>query len=112
VKRILEGDDLFKGSYRDQFPDLVIEWNSESPIPFVRSQAIGEIQVVSCNPRTGDHRPKGFVMARNSGLIPRMLDERAPLVDIAPTLAAYLGVELPGVEGKPIHGFLTPNHLS
>jgi predicted AlkP superfamily phosphohydrolase/phosphomutase len=111
VRRILDGDGLFQGTFRDQFPDLVIEWNSEAPIPSVRSQAIGEIPVESCNPRTGDHRPKGFVLARHPGLKPHMLDEMVPLVDIAPTLAAYLKVELPGIEGKPIPGFLITDRL-
>ena len=59
VKRVLRGDVLFAGPFRNEYPDLVVEWNQEAPIPAVCSQRIGEIRVESPNPRTGDHRPKG-----------------------------------------------------
>lgn len=109
VKRVLRGDLLFAGPFRSQFPDLVIEWNHEAPIPAVRSQSIGEIRVESPNPRTGDHRPKGLVLARSTDLAPGALEGDIAVVDLAPTLAARLGVELSGIDGKPILDFL-PQH--
>jgi len=110
VTRVLRGDLLFAGPFRDQFPDLVIEWNDEAPIPAVRSHRIGEIRVESLNPRTGDHRPKGLVLARSTNLEPRALEGEMALVDLAPTLAARLGVELSGIDGKPILDLL-PKHI-
>ena len=109
VTRVLRGDLLFAGPFRNEFPDLVIEWNQEVPIPAVRSQRIGELRVESINPRTGDHRPKGFVLARSRDLAPRALQGDMALVDLAPTLAARLGVALSGIDGKPILDFL-PQH--
>ena len=109
VKRVLRGDLLFAGPFRNEFPDLVIEWNYETPIPAVRSQRIGEVRVESPNPRTGDHRPKGLVLARSTDLVPRVIEGDMPIVDFAPTLAARLGVQLSGIDGKPIHDFL-PQH--
>lgn len=106
VKRVLRGDFLFAGPFRDQFPDLVIEWDHEAPIPAVRSQRVGEILVESPNPRTGDHRPKGFVLARSTDLASRALESDIAIVDLAPTLAARLGVEVSGIDGKPILDFL------
>jgi hypothetical protein len=110
VTRILRGDLLFTGPFRNQFPDLVIEWNDETPIPAVRSQRVGEIRVESLNPRTGDHRPKGLVLAKSADLEPHALGGDVALVDLAPTLAARLGVELSGIDGKPILDFL-PKHI-
>ena len=110
VTRVLRGDLLFAGPFRNQFPDLVIEWNHEAPIPAVRSQRVGELRVESPNPRTGDHRPKGLVLARSTDLAPHALEGDMALVDLAPTLAARLGVELSGIDGKPILDFL-PQHL-
>ncbi len=109
VKRVLRGDLLFAGPFRSEFPDLMIEWNHEAPIPAVRSPRIGELHVESPNPRTGDHRPKGLVLARSTDLSPRALEGDIALVDLAPTLAARLGVALPGIDGKPIFDFL-PQH--
>ena len=110
VKRVLRGDVLFSGPFRNEFPDLVVEWNQEAPIPAVCSHRIGELRVQSPNPRTGDHRPKGLVLARSTDLVPRMLEGEMAIVDIAPTLAARLGVSLSGIDGKPIHDFL-PQHI-
>jgi predicted AlkP superfamily phosphohydrolase/phosphomutase len=110
VTRILRGDLLFAGPFRNQFPDLVIEWNHEAPIPAVRSPRVGEIRVESLNPRTGDHRPKGLVLARSTDLTPQALEGEMALVDLAPTLAARLGVALSGIDGKPILDFLPQYH--
>ncbi|MEQ1627084.1 MAG: alkaline phosphatase family protein [Nitrospira sp.] len=107
VKRVLRGDLLFAGPFRNEFPDLMIEWSQEAPIPAVRSPRIGELLVESPNPRTGDHRPKGLVLARSTDLAPRALEGDIALVDLAPTLAARLGVALSGIDGKPILDFLT-----
>lgn len=110
VKRILRGDLLFPGPFRNQFPDLVIEWNHEAPIPAVHSARVGELRVESPNPRTGDHRPKGLVLARSTDLSPHALEGAMALVDLAPTLAARLGVDLSGIDGKPILDFLPQHH--
>jgi predicted AlkP superfamily phosphohydrolase/phosphomutase len=109
VTRVLHGDVLFPGPFRDQFPDLVIEWNHDAPIPAVRSPRVGEVQVESLSPRTGDHRPKGLVLARSTDLAARALEGDMALVDLAPTLAARLGVALSGIDGRPILDFL-PKH--
>ena len=88
----------------------MIEWNHDAPIPAVRSQRVGEIRVESLNPRTGDHRPKGLVLAKSTDLTPQALEGDMALVDLAPTLAARLGVALSGIDGKPILDFL-PKHI-
>ena len=106
VRRVLHGDDLFAGAYRDEFPDLMIEWNNEAPIPALRSQTVGELQVESCGPRTGDHRPQGLVLARAPHLQPGTMHGATELVDLAPTLAAHLGVQLSGIQGQPVPEFL------
>jgi len=51
--------------------------------------------------RSGDHRPNGLLVARGKGVpaggeLPAIATE-----DIGPTIAAYLGVTLDGVDGKP-----------
>ena len=109
VTRVLRGDLLFAGPSRNEFPDLVIEWNHEAPIPGVRSQRVGELRVQSPNPRTGDHRPKGLVLASSADLAPHALEGDIAIVDLAPTLAARLWVEVSGIDGKPILDFL-PQH--
>lgn len=110
VKRVLRGDLLFAGPFRNEFPDLVIEWNYDAPIPAVRSQRVGELRAESPNPRTGDHRPKGLVLVRSTDLAPRALEGEMAIVDLAPTLAARLGVAISGIDGKPILDFLPQHH--
>jgi predicted AlkP superfamily phosphohydrolase/phosphomutase len=110
VSRVLYGDHLFSGEFRDEYPDLVVEWNTEAPIPAVYSQTIGEVRVESCSPRTGDHRPKGLVLVRSPDLKPQSLPGAIPLVALAPTLAARLGVQLSGIDGTAVAEFLPVGH--
>ena len=100
---------LSPGPFRNEFPDLVIEWNHEAPIQAIRSQRVGELRVESPNPRTGDHRPKGLILSRSTDLKPHALAGEIAVVDLVPMLAARLGVTLSGIDGKPILDFL-PQH--
>jgi predicted AlkP superfamily phosphohydrolase/phosphomutase len=104
VKEVVRSRDAFPGEHADLLPDLFIRWNRDAPITGVSSPEIGTlIEEDHHTRRTGDHRPGGLVFARGpnvrSGMLPPAKDE-----DIAPTLAALLGVNLPNVDG---HSFLS-----
>ena len=50
--------------------------------------------------RTGDHRLDGLLLARGPGL-GRGAAPAVRSIDLGPTVAARLGVELDGVDGEP-----------
>ncbi|MEO6202672.1 MAG: hypothetical protein ABIU05_16005 [Nitrospirales bacterium] len=61
--------------------------------------------------RKGDHRPKGLVLARSPHFKPHTLEDAVNLVHLAPTLAAHLGVQLSGIDGKPVSDFFQIDDL-
>jgi len=81
----------------DVLPDLVVEWQPLAA-ETLDSPRTGRITVPT-DPRTGDHRPEGFLIAVGPGLAPRPGaldgDDAYTLLDIAPTVLTALGVDVP-----------------
>ncbi|HLF30206.1 MAG TPA: alkaline phosphatase family protein, partial [Xanthomonadales bacterium] len=103
VKEIIRSSIAFPGEHSDSLPDLFIRWNRDKPITGLSSPKIGSlIEEDHSTRRSGDHRPGGLIFLHGPGYaagtqLPDVHDE-----DIAPTLAACLGVNLAGVDGQPI----------
>jgi len=102
VREVLRVADLHQGPHLDALPDLLARWNREAPIAAVSSPKIGRIERPYLGTRTGDHRPQGLVLACGPGIEPGEIAAPVSVTDLAPTLAALLGVELPGTDGRPI----------
>jgi predicted AlkP superfamily phosphohydrolase/phosphomutase len=112
VRNAETGEPVFREAFRasdaypsgpgaDALPDLFLAWNRSSPISAVESDKVGRLEGKYRGLRTGDHRPEGLLLARGPGISPGP----RPAIDIhdlAPTLAARLGVSLPGVDGRPV----------
>jgi predicted AlkP superfamily phosphohydrolase/phosphomutase len=99
VVRVIE---RFPGPYAAAYADLLVIWNAEAPIRSAASDAIGVIGAELPLDRSGNHRPGGWYIAAGPGLQHGEASTAAAIVDLAPTVAAILGVELTGVEGAPI----------
>jgi predicted AlkP superfamily phosphohydrolase/phosphomutase len=103
VREVLRSRDLFPGENANLLPDLFVRWHRETPITGVSSPKIGTIvQEDTSTRRTGDHRSGGLYFVRGPGIpagvqLPPAQDE-----DIAPTVAALLGVQLEGIDGRPL----------
>ena len=109
MKRVLRGDVLFAGPFRNEYPDLVVEWNKRLPsLPYAHN-ALVKFESNLPTHAQGTTARRGLVLARSTDLVPRMLEGEIALVDLAPTLAARL-VALSGLDGKPIRDFL-PQHI-
>jgi predicted AlkP superfamily phosphohydrolase/phosphomutase len=102
VREVIHADDVYERDPLDGLPDLFLEWDKRGPITGIRSPIVGTIAGQSTSPRTGDHRPPGLMLLRGPGVNPGPLDGPVPVTDLAPTIAAMLGVELTDVEGRPI----------
>lgn len=105
VRQVLRTADLYQGEYLDDLPDLLVMWNEEFPISGVGSPKVGEVRGTYTGPRSGDHTPDGLIVARGPSIEPGELRKSVAAVDLAPTMAALLGVELPGVDGAPVAAF-------
>jgi predicted AlkP superfamily phosphohydrolase/phosphomutase len=114
VNRVLRTRDLCAGEHLDALPDLLVEWNEAvangstalgngaGARVRARSPRIGTIEGANDYGRSGEHRPGGWLVAAGPGVGHGRLDRTPSLVDLAPTFARILGVELPAAEGTAI----------
>lgn len=109
VTEVLRTADHYNGNHLDDLPDLIVRYNREAPIRRVHSAKIGEVEGQSASCRTGDHRPEGLFFVTRPDLRPGALNDTVRAMDLAPTMAALLGVELPNIDGRPIAAVLHGN---
>jgi predicted AlkP superfamily phosphohydrolase/phosphomutase len=102
VRRVLRTSEIYTGPYLDHLPDLLVEWSGDALLSVVHSPKTGTIRIVLPGERTGHHRPQGFFVAVGPGIQPQRVGESVSVMDVGPTIAALLGVELPDVDGRPI----------
>jgi hypothetical protein len=62
----------------------------------VRSPKLGTLEGENDYIRTGEHRPGGWLVAAGPGITPGQLSREPSVMDLAPTFAKMLGVELAG----------------
>jgi predicted AlkP superfamily phosphohydrolase/phosphomutase len=99
VRQVLRATDLYDGPRMDALPDLFVDWHRTTPIRGARSATIGTVRGDYTGLRSGDHRSGGLVVVRCAGIAPGRRADAVPVIDLAPTLASWLGVELAGVDG-------------
>ncbi|MDQ1459361.1 MAG: hypothetical protein QOI08_845 [Actinomycetota bacterium] len=92
-------DDHYERSDGDPLCDLIIEWDRSAPIDTVWSPATGVVTAPYKQWRTGDHDRSGLLLARGRGITPGRRPGTISVIDVAPTLAASLGVTPPDIDG-------------
>jgi predicted AlkP superfamily phosphohydrolase/phosphomutase len=92
-------DDHYERVVGDPLGDLLVEWNRDAPIDTVWSPATGVVTAPYLQWRTGDHHRSGLLLARGRGIDPGRRAGTISVMDVAPTLAASLGVEPPEIDG-------------
>jgi hypothetical protein len=100
INDVIRADRWYRRAADDTIPDLFIDWAREAPIETVWSTKIGLVHGPYTHWRTGDHRPDGMLLAYGPGIPSRTILETVDLEDIAPGIAARLGVELGNVDGR------------
>jgi predicted AlkP superfamily phosphohydrolase/phosphomutase len=102
VRRVIRTADFYKGPHLDDLPDLLVEWDTDFYPRAIRSPKTGTIPNDLVGPRTGDHRMEGLICAAGPDVRPGRVEAPVSATDIAPTIAALVGVPLPDVDGSPI----------
>lgn len=103
VKDIVRCHEVFHGPFTGGLPDLTILWESAFPWHAVRSPRFGTLTLKNQDGRSGSHTPIGFVILRGPGIPAGQVLEGHSIHDVAPTILALAGVELPAhMEGHPI----------
>ncbi len=104
VKEVLRTSELFTGEHLDRLPDLLVVWHRDAPINGARSDKIGIVRNRTLNVRPGNHVSGGIWFARGPGFTGGEQAFMPSVMDIGPTVARLLGVELPDVDGRPFEG--------
>jgi predicted AlkP superfamily phosphohydrolase/phosphomutase len=102
VEDIYRTDELYEGPERDHLPDLMVLWRNEAPVERICSDKIGTIEQQYRYVRSGEHNPFGLMVVNGASIPKGKLGRTVSILDVAPTLAAILGVELNEVDGRPI----------
>ena len=126
IKAIHKREELYKGKYFDDAPDLLIEWNHPysvvDKIP-TETGTDGKMHIVDdifggeAALYTGIHRVEGIVVLNGSGIQKGKEIEKATLYDLLPTAYSYLGISIPDyMEGRVIQSFdderlYTPSYM-
>ena len=101
IREVLLTDEVLERPVSDALPDLLIEWDHTAMIERIWSPAIGSLARAYTHWRTGDHTREGLLAVAGEGIAAGVRPGVLETVDIAPTVAATIGEELPGVDGRP-----------
>jgi hypothetical protein len=99
VRRLLRPADLFEGPIVADLPDLLVEWEQESPIRSIASATVGRVDGEFRGHRTGDHRRDGLLIRRGAKLT-RPVADVVDARDLAPTIFTTLGLPVADLEGR------------
>ena len=121
IPRVYRREELFKGPFASEAPDLVLDWWSEKA--FTTSLSFPEegdqpvLKIRRHEPMgqpewSATHRLEGIVIMRGPHIRKSALIEGARLVDMAPTLLYLLGDEIPaGLDGRILTDFFEAEFL-
>jgi predicted AlkP superfamily phosphohydrolase/phosphomutase len=102
VDKVIRTRDIYHGPHTDRLPDLLVMWNRRGCISGAASELIGVIRRADPGIRPGGHIADGLYCLALPGNRKRQNPVPASIVDIAPTIADWLGHSLHDVDGVPI----------
>ncbi len=85
----------------DTMPDLFLDWERSAPIETVWSEKTGMVHAPYVNWRTGDHRPRGLLLAAGPGIAAGAELPEMAIEDLPASLMARFGVEHGDMDGQP-----------
>jgi predicted AlkP superfamily phosphohydrolase/phosphomutase len=100
VHDLLPASRWYRRSPGDTLPDLFVAWERSRPIEQIWSPQAGLLHAPDQHWRSGDHRPRGLLVAAGPG-IGRGAAQALPPEDLAASLAGRLGLPTGGMDGRP-----------
>ena len=122
VKRVFRRDEIYHGPYRDEAPDLTLDWWDTSLFSTSRSlpERTGEppVEIIERKPPTtaesgGTHRRDGILIAHGKPFRKGIEIEGARLIDMAPTILHLMGQPAPDdMDGRVLEELFEPEFLA
>ena len=122
VKRVFRKDEIFHGPYRDEAPDLTLDWWDTSL--FSTRPSLPEhtgkppVEIIERKPATtsewgGTHRRDGILIAHGKPFRKGIEVEGARLIDMAPTILRLMGQPAPDdMDGRVLEELFEPEFLA
>ena len=116
IRSVLRVSDLYQGPRLADLPDLVVDYSDavatgstivgsgDGAAVRLHSPKIGIVEGTNTYGRTGEHRSQGLLLAAGPGIAPGSFAHPVSVLDLAPTWARALGIELESANGTPIIG--------
>ena len=108
VRRVWRANEFYRGPLMDHLPDLIVEWNRDTPVSRIHSEKTGEIAGTYQKCRTGDHSANGIFFMSAPGATTGPVSRNISIMDFGPTVAERLGVTLPDVDGRSFTDLVFP----
>ena len=118
VKRVFRRDEIYHGPYRDESPDLTLDWWDTSLFSTKPSlpEHIGKpaVEIIERKPPTsnewgGTHRCDGILIASGNCFRKGVKIEGARLIDMAPTILHLMGQAVPDeMDGRVLKELFAP----
>jgi predicted AlkP superfamily phosphohydrolase/phosphomutase len=107
VKQVLRAEEAYGPDHHPDVPDLLVAFRTDlGPLDECESPRVGRIEVPVKKPwatRTGDHTVESRLWIVGPGVEPGSRIEGGNVLDLAPTVTALLGVDLPErFDGRPL----------
>jgi predicted AlkP superfamily phosphohydrolase/phosphomutase len=120
VKKVWRREELYHGPFLADAPDLIIVWHDYGYWGRARySQQEPDLFETNFHwdfgvlPISGTHRPEGILLAVGPGIETGQTVTGAKLIDLAPTMMAFLGVPVPcALDGRILESIFTAGSLS
>ncbi len=102
VRDVVRSDTVYPRRPDDTLADLFVAWNSDRPVEAVYSRRVGLVVQRQTHWRTGDHPADGIFLASGPHIAEDVDLPPVDPEDIAPTVCALLGVDLPDATGAAV----------
>ena len=112
VRRVWRANEFYRGPLVDHLPDLIVEWNRDTPVSHIRSGKTGEIRGTYQKCRTGDHSNNGIFFMAGNGVVAGPVNRTISIMDFGPTIADRVGVLLSDVDGRSFADLVFPGGSS
>jgi predicted AlkP superfamily phosphohydrolase/phosphomutase len=117
IHRVFSREELYHGPFVDRAPDLVLEPHRDHADParnFVLDGALtvdGTYTFSSSAPYSANHTLDGIVVMWGPGVLRGTMIESAKIIDMAPTILAALGANLPTeMDGRVLSEVFSPEY--
>ncbi len=121
VCKVYKREEIYHGEHLEKAPDLLIEWNYESPVSGISYPGEDGKKVIITSPQevferrniSGDHRPEGIFIARGKNIKSGEKVENAHIVDIAPTVLHLMNCSVPDdMDGKVLEDIFVRDFMT